>query len=488
MTDVPSWVLSMTPLLMTLVFVTAAGACVGSLVNVLVYRLPRGEGVVFPSSRCPWCGKVLTWRENIPIFGWLFLRGRCRFCTAPISPEYPIVETVVAGLIGGVFALWFVVPADAVLGLGTLRPEWAENGASQTWPAFVVMAILLGSLTAMTIIDARTFTIPLILTWVPAVVAVVFHTGHAVWQEAAHGAIEQTGTGFWTFADGKVWESAPSGLWTLVTPMPGGWRMIGAAIGGTLGLGVSLVLLRTGLITRSFGDYEAWERAELERMEAEQAGTESVAADALETSTTPPPLTEIAGPSEPDAGLPDDPAMWIRYPHARREMIKELAFLAAPVGLAFAGSHAAVWLVTRFAGAWTFNPTTGGQDPPVDAPLWLTVLAGVLLGYLIGGGVVWAVRIGGSLLFGKEAMGLGDVHLMAAVGACVGWVDATLAFFAAAFVGLGYVLAGGIVLRRMPRAMPYGPFLAIATVLVVVGKVGVEALLGWLAGNPVSLP
>ncbi len=454
----------MMPLLTTLIFVIAVGACVGSLINVLVYRLPRGEGVVIPSSRCPWCGRVLTWKENIPIFGWLFLRGRCRFCTAPISPEYPIVETIVAVLFGAVFALWYVIPADAAMGLGAIKPEWALNGAMETWPAFVVLVVLLGCLVAMTIIDARTFTIPLVLTWVPVVVALVFHVGHAAYSEIAHGVISEIDPGRWRFDDGERWVSAEGCVWTLATPALTDWRAIGVALGGTLGLGVSLLMMRFGLITRSFGDYEAWERAELDRIEEARP---KAAPDASE----PPPM-----PDDAAGAAIDDPAMWIRYPHARREMVKELAFLAAPAGLGYLGAILGPKLAAGEGGAF------------VAAPLWLVVLAGVLLGYLIGGAVVWAVRIGGSLAFGKEAMGLGDVHLMAAVGACCGWIDSVIAFFGAAFVGLAYVLAGGVVLRRMPRAMPYGPFLAVATLLVLLGKPAIEAGLVRVFGYSIDLP
>ena len=81
-------------------------------------------------------------------------------------------------------------------------------------------------------------------------------------------------------------------------------------------------------------------------------------------------------------------------------------------GLGVAGLYFGRWYghmqYSTFLGMWT---------SPSIAHLWLVVLSGVLLGYLIGGGIVWAVRILGSLAFGKEAMGLGDVHLMAAVGA-----------------------------------------------------------------------
>jgi leader peptidase (prepilin peptidase)/N-methyltransferase len=116
------------------------------------------------------------------------------------------------------------------------------------------------------------------------------------------------------------------------------------------------------------------------------------------------------------------------------------------------------------------------------------VLSGVLLGYLIGGGLVWAVRILGSIGFGREAMGLGDVHLMAAVGACIGWIDSTLAFFGAAFVGLAWAILSGISGGKLRRMMPYGPFLAVSTVLVLLGKPLIEQGLSILFKTSVNLP
>ena len=73
-------------------FVFAYGACLGSLTNVIVYRMPRGLSIVSPPSRCPKCDTRLSWRDNIPVFGWLLLRGKCRYCKNPISVEYPVVE------------------------------------------------------------------------------------------------------------------------------------------------------------------------------------------------------------------------------------------------------------------------------------------------------------------------------------------------------------------------------------------------------------
>ena len=74
----------------------AAGLAVGSFLNVCIHRLPRGESVVSPPSRCPACARPLRWFENVPVAGWMALRGRCRTCRAAISPAYPAVEVLTA--------------------------------------------------------------------------------------------------------------------------------------------------------------------------------------------------------------------------------------------------------------------------------------------------------------------------------------------------------------------------------------------------------
>lgn len=74
------------------------GILIGSFLNVVIYRVPKGESIVFPSSKCQSCGTSLKWYHNIPIFSWLFLRGKCAFCQDKISPQYPIVELII-GLI-----------------------------------------------------------------------------------------------------------------------------------------------------------------------------------------------------------------------------------------------------------------------------------------------------------------------------------------------------------------------------------------------------
>lgn len=82
----------------TAVFWFALGAIVGSFLNVVVYRLPAGLSVVSPGSHCPACRRPIRWFDNVPIFAWLWLGGRCRDCRAPIALRYPTVELVTAVL------------------------------------------------------------------------------------------------------------------------------------------------------------------------------------------------------------------------------------------------------------------------------------------------------------------------------------------------------------------------------------------------------
>jgi leader peptidase (prepilin peptidase) / N-methyltransferase len=82
------------------------GLVIGSFLNVLVYRLPRGKSVVFDRSRCPSCGKTIAWYDNIPILSYVLLRARCRHCRAPISARYPVVE-LLSGAVAGT-AVWFL--------------------------------------------------------------------------------------------------------------------------------------------------------------------------------------------------------------------------------------------------------------------------------------------------------------------------------------------------------------------------------------------
>ena len=89
------------------VLATLFGACVGSFLNVVMWRAPRGESIVHPPSHCTRCGHVLRPLELIPVVSWLALGGRCRDCRVHISVRYPLVEMTVAAAFGVV--AWLIV-------------------------------------------------------------------------------------------------------------------------------------------------------------------------------------------------------------------------------------------------------------------------------------------------------------------------------------------------------------------------------------------
>lgn len=91
------------------------GACVGSFLNVCICRIPLGQSLIRPGSRCPKCRAAIRATDNVPILGWLILRGRCRRCGLPISARYPSIEALVGLLFVGVFCIEAAAgPVDVV--------------------------------------------------------------------------------------------------------------------------------------------------------------------------------------------------------------------------------------------------------------------------------------------------------------------------------------------------------------------------------------
>ena len=81
------------------------GMIIGSFLNVCISRIPEGVSIVSPGSRCPRCMVPIKPYDNVPVLGWLWLRGKCRSCSLPISPMYPLIELATAGLFAATVAL-----------------------------------------------------------------------------------------------------------------------------------------------------------------------------------------------------------------------------------------------------------------------------------------------------------------------------------------------------------------------------------------------
>ncbi|WP_421658516.1 prepilin peptidase [Leptothermofonsia sp. ETS-13] len=132
------------------VVVLFLGASVGSFLNVVVYRLPAGLSLLHPPSRCPKCLSRLRKRENVPVLGWFWLRGRCAHCGNPISVRYPLVE----GVTGILFVLTF----------------WLFGWSWQTIGYWFFLSWLL----VLSLIDLDTMTLPNPLTQSGLIAGVVF--------------------------------------------------------------------------------------------------------------------------------------------------------------------------------------------------------------------------------------------------------------------------------------------------------------------------
>jgi len=407
-------------------FLIALSACAGSFLNVVIYRLPRGQSVTFPRrSFCPACGRGIRAWDNIPVVSWLLLRGRCRDCHAPISLRYPLVEALTTVLVVGLYVCYFV-----------LRVRWGAGSPAAAWPMFLAHAVLLCGLLACSMVDVEFFIIPLEVMWVCAAVGLVASAA------SPHRFI----------------------LASAVSP-----ETIGASIAAVVGLLLAKGMIRWGVLTASFIDVEP--RVANETPEARQEqGTRRK--NNKRKSKGKKGEKGKKGKARAESTVAVTSAHGV---NPRKEILREVVFLAPAIMLAVAAWQV-LHHVEAVGGAWR-----GLFDPQLHPSLagHLIGAGASLFGLLIGGLCIWGTRILGTLAFGKEAMGMGDVHILAAVGAVTGWITPTIAFFVAPFIGL--VWAMFVFLTRRQRELPYGPWLAAATLAVMIFYDGFVERLGPLA-------
>ena len=371
-----------------LIFFALLGASLGSFLNVVIWRVPRGESIMFPGSHCPGCGRPIRWYDNIPLVSWVILRGRCRQCKVRISPRYLLIEAATALMVAGWFAWVYIL-------------QWRSGAGlfADTYLVYLAYVAMACGLLACSAVDVTHWIVPLEICWVVSLFGVAASTI----------------------------QPPPETLLPRVPPLLGAMGL--AAV---LGLAISLLLLRRGILRPSFID----------------------ASDKAERA--------------PDDGDKDGPARIVAVAatkadgvNPRLEILHEVAYLLPAMILAGATFALAHWVPE--VGRWL----RAIVDPDQAGP-WANHLAGLqaaVAGYLVGGGWVWGMRILGTLGFGKEAMGLGDVHLLGAVGAVTGWIVPSLTFFAAPVLGLLWAL--WLMTSRRQRELPYGPWLAAAAGLVV---------------------
>ncbi|OHB58290.1 MAG: hypothetical protein A2Y07_04130 [Planctomycetes bacterium GWF2_50_10] len=373
--------LALVPVWIWVIFVFALGCSIGSFLNVVIWRLPRGMSLAHPPSSCPGCKERIKFYDNIPLVSWLVLGGKCRCCKSPISPRYIIIEFITGLVHVGVFAAYFVWGTRSAL----VGMEQFANGG---WLIFLVHITLISALIAASAIDLELWIIPISICW--------FVTAVGIAGAATAGFVIDPeyirANGLLPFAKGGVGA---------------------AAIGAGIGMIISNLLLMTGVIKPSYAQYNENE-------------------------------TDLTMPQADDA----------RYNH-RVEVLREIVFLL-PILVCGAGLY------------WAAKNNEAVRDlwGKLDSFAVFNGFAGALWGYFCGAGIVWATRILGTLGFGKEAMGLGDVHLMGAAGTIIGPGMAVVAFFIAPFVGLMWALYQ--LIFKKTRQIPYGPFLSLAICAVMI--------------------
>jgi leader peptidase (prepilin peptidase)/N-methyltransferase len=205
--------------LITILFpaiIFAFGASVGSFLNVVIYRVPEKLSLLHPPSRCPTCHHQLRPYDNVPVLGWLWLKGRCRYCRTAISPRYPLIEA----LAGGLFLLAF----------------WQFGLSWDVVSAWLLISWLL----CLTFIDLDTLTLPNPLTQSGLVLGIIVQTGllvsHTAWTVAtiAQGvftAVLGAVLGLWIFEIIGLL----GGTLTGKTVMGGGDGKLAALLGAWLG-------------------------------------------------------------------------------------------------------------------------------------------------------------------------------------------------------------------------------------------------------------
>jgi leader peptidase (prepilin peptidase)/N-methyltransferase len=159
-------------ILLLAVWLFTVGGAVGSFLNVVVYRLPLGLSLIAPGSHCPACKHPIRWHDNVPIFGWILLRGRCRDCRSSISARYPLVETISAVLFLTVGAVeWFTfsenLPQRPIAGPN--ETDFAMLSAGESLGLVVYHLLLLSTLLAAALIQYDGRRLPLRL-FLPAIV------------------------------------------------------------------------------------------------------------------------------------------------------------------------------------------------------------------------------------------------------------------------------------------------------------------------------
>lgn len=456
------------------------GALVGSFLNVVIFRLPRGLSVYSPAwSFCPNCEKRLLPWHNVPIFAWLLLRGRCHFCAKPIAIVYPVVECVTA--------LVFMTTWDACF-------VGAAAGMNSTHWAFAASLIVMyAGLIATAGMDIESYSLDIRVPLFTLTASVLFRGIQGMAEPLQAGstglppgitcAALAAGAGWllgWPLTrrlssyssdkesealveDGKLTAAEASGDPSHSDSLSNDPDQIEQPLAGAIALPsesapafqpLPIILLTLALIVFLTWSLAApqWP-AHLAVFTAGQLrGLVSVSIFLV--------VMILASMISREADSEMATTLEREQVSARSVAWRELVCLipALAVGIV-------VFFVLRQRGwlglEWTalIRQSIGVEHDLSGATAWLTGAAQGASDALIAAGLGWAVRIGGTLAFGKEAFGTGDIYLLAAIAAAGGWFMMLIAFFASALLALVGVVATSM--HKTSRAIPFGPWLGL---------------------------
>ncbi|UCD29698.1 MAG: prepilin peptidase [Planctomycetota bacterium] len=462
------------------IFVLCVGACIGSFINVVIYRWSRGMSVRKPVwSFCPACKKSIAWYDNIPVISYLLLQGRCRKCRVPISLHYPFVELATAFIILLAYDAMFV--ARQRIGIGA----WLLPG---DWVMMVTHWVLFGGLIVLAVMDLEVYLVDIRVTWIISAVALV---GHALWVPSCQGwirpgpyqaaislaALIGLVVGSWLFlrrragpvpdSDNQIPPVDSEELTGRESPQvpveqeiraPSRWGWILVIIPLALLVGYLTAILIAGAqepLTYFWPVTGYSADALYQQADRIDDGLVRVGVGLAIVFIA---LTLAAGNPHAQADSDIVETIAAEAPDSRRNALWELKLLTPAIFLSLV---VAALLITQPGIKDEVQHWLSWEPIGRFQPLW--GLATAVSGWIIGGAIGWLARILFTLLFRKEAFGMGDVHILAAAGAVAGWPVAFLGFFLAAPLTLAAMLV--IQMRRQSRAVPYGPWLGLGFLL-----------------------
>lgn len=465
----------------------ALGACIGSFLNVVIFRWPRDMSVRKPGrSFCPACEHAIASYDNVPVLSYLWLRGRCRRCSSAISMQYPLVELATALVFLMTYDAFFV--ARQRLGIGDLADDWPMLIAHWAlWAGLIVTAVM----------DLEAYMVDIQVTWLISGFGLAAHACWTPMTSTLAGTWLRPGAtlaglaaavavgllaGAVLFLRGAPMADSPEDLpveseaeqdsLTATSPRAGRtlwpWlalpiAMVVAYLAVMLFAGEQMPPPRSSLLL-ALGDEPR--QAEMD------AGTLRLGLGLVAAFAG---LALVAGLPNPELDKEMAEAIEEEAATSRSKVLWELKLLT-PAILGGAGVVALLVLMpvwSQQVDDWLGWAPAGHWRP-------LLGLATALSGWVIGGAVGWLARIFFTLVFGKEALGMGDVHILAAAGAVAGWPVAVLGFFIAALLALlGHAITW---IRRPSRMLPYGPWLALGFFLASIFQDRILRALGvrWL--------